>query len=452
MRVLHVSLGLPPYRTGGLTRYCSDLCCAQAAEGDEVILLYPGRFLPGRTRVRESRPWNGVRVFELINPLPVALTFGVSEPDAFISPPRGGRVVFEHFLGSFGPDVIHVHSFMGVHREFFQVARYMGVPMVFSTHDYYPICPRATLVDLVGDVCSCGPSAGACASCCSCGGMTFGKSVIMQTGMYRALKDISAIESARALVKGRMRRRGLERSLHPADEPAVRGYSRLLQYNRSIFGLFDLVLANSPTAEGIYRRYFPEARYRLCRISHSGLRRSGVIRPRSVHEPARIGYFGGRRAYKGYDTLIEASRVLHDWGMEFELLLYGDNYGDVSGIPSARACGPVPPSEMGVALRGLDIVVVPSRCQETFGFVVLEALCEGIPVVCSDMVGANVLVGDGSVFPAGDGLALASLIMKALLSPNEPSTVPDDYPLSMIEQVEEVGLSYSFVREALVNE
>ena len=25
MRVLHLSLGLPPFRTGGLNRYCADL-------------------------------------------------------------------------------------------------------------------------------------------------------------------------------------------------------------------------------------------------------------------------------------------------------------------------------------------------------------------------------------------------------------------------------------------
>lgn len=85
MRVLHVSLGLPPLRTGGLTRYCTEVMEAQAAAGDEVSLVYPGRFGRGKTRVRHGS-WHSVATYEVVNPLPVALTYGVAEPDAFCMP------------------------------------------------------------------------------------------------------------------------------------------------------------------------------------------------------------------------------------------------------------------------------------------------------------------------------------------------------------------------------
>ena len=45
MRVLHYTLGLPPYRTGGLTKYATDLMLSQAEAGDSVALLWPGRYL-----------------------------------------------------------------------------------------------------------------------------------------------------------------------------------------------------------------------------------------------------------------------------------------------------------------------------------------------------------------------------------------------------------------------
>ena len=39
-----------------------------------------------------------------------------------------------------------------------------------------------------------------------------------------------------------------------------------------------------------------------------------------------------------------------------------------------------------------DLLVVPSRWPETFGFIVLEALCRGVPVLCSDLVGSQDLL------------------------------------------------------------
>ena len=43
MKILHYSLGFPPYRTGGLTKYCIDLMLTQNEQGFETALLWPGR-------------------------------------------------------------------------------------------------------------------------------------------------------------------------------------------------------------------------------------------------------------------------------------------------------------------------------------------------------------------------------------------------------------------------
>lgn len=41
---------------------------------------------------------------------------------------------------------------------------------------------------------------------------------------------------------------------------------------------------------------------------------------------------------------------------------------------------------------GMDVLVVPSIWKETFGFVVLEALSYGVPVIVSDNVGAKDII------------------------------------------------------------
>lgn len=42
MVIMHYFLGFPPYRSGGLTRYCMDLMDIQRKKGDSVIALWPG--------------------------------------------------------------------------------------------------------------------------------------------------------------------------------------------------------------------------------------------------------------------------------------------------------------------------------------------------------------------------------------------------------------------------
>jgi glycosyltransferase involved in cell wall biosynthesis len=55
-----------------------------------------------------------------------------------------------------------------------------------------------------------------------------------------------------------------------------------------------------------------------------------------------------------------------------------------------------------------------------WGVVVNDALCAGVPVLCSDQVGARVLVetfGAGQVFPRGDVMALGEQIAQLAADP-----------------------------------
>ncbi len=45
-----------------------------------------------------------------------------------------------------------------------------------------------------------------------------------------------------------------------------------------------------------------------------------------------------------------------------------------------------------------DLLVVPSRCYETFGFTVLEALSYGVPVLVSENVGAKDLLDSEFIY------------------------------------------------------
>jgi glycosyltransferase involved in cell wall biosynthesis len=51
-----------------------------------------------------------------------------------------------------------------------------------------------------------------------------------------------------------------------------------------------------------------------------------------------------------------------------------------------------------------DLLIVPSIWFETFGFIVAEALSYGVPVLCSDTVGAQILVSPEMVYHGKTGL------------------------------------------------
>ena len=145
MKILHYALGFPPYRTGGLTKYCIDLMLTQVEQGHEVALLWPGQItiVKKKTEIHKRRNWNGIGSFEIINPLPVPLDEGILDVDAYIK--KGDETVYSKFLQDYSPDVIHIHTLMGLHKEFIHAANELEIKTVFTTHDYFGLCPKVTL-------------------------------------------------------------------------------------------------------------------------------------------------------------------------------------------------------------------------------------------------------------------------------------------------------------------
>ena len=79
MKIIHYFLGFPPYRTGGLTKYAFDLMKSQVTDGHEVMVLWPGEIkkYSVEPKIRECKRVEGIRNFEIINPLPVSLDEGI---------------------------------------------------------------------------------------------------------------------------------------------------------------------------------------------------------------------------------------------------------------------------------------------------------------------------------------------------------------------------------------
>lgn len=389
MKILHYALGFPPYRTGGLTKYCIDLMLTQVEQGHEVALLWPGEihFILKKTKIKERNHWNGIRNFELIDPLPVSLDEGIIEIEAYTK--RVNESVYLNFLRMYMPDVIHIHTLMGLHKEFLDVAKQLKIKTVFTTHDYFGICP---IVTLYHDGCVCDDDHD-CLDCVKCNQTALGlkKIEILQSPIYRRLKNTKAVK----MLRNCHRQKYFESSENKQteNENCVRTaeeYRKLREYYISMLNMIDFIHFNSSITEMVYNRYFHPKNSAVISITHRDIK-DHRIKKNFDHDALRITYLGPAKPFKGFQFLIGVLDEL--WketpGM-FELHIYTNTNVEKEYI-THRQDG-YPYSQLEKIFDKTDLLIVPSQWYETFGFTVLEALSYGVPVMVTNKVGAKDLV------------------------------------------------------------
>ena len=195
MRILHYFLGFPPYRTGGLTKYAFDLMRAQVDDAHTVMAFWPGeiRKIGAPPKIKERKSVNGIINYELINPLPVPLDEGIHDFEAYMNP--CDEQVYYLFFQKVKPDVIHIHTLMGMHREFISAANQMKIRTVMTSHDYFGFCPKVNLYRY-GECCD---DDHECRDCiqCNLAPLSLKKIQLMQSPVYRALKNTTIVKSLR---------------------------------------------------------------------------------------------------------------------------------------------------------------------------------------------------------------------------------------------------------------
>lgn len=147
---------------------------------------------------------------------------------------------------------------------------------------------------------------------------------------------------------------------------------------------------------------------------------SSLSEPTAVHG-LRIVFVGSLIRRKGVDLLQEAVLHLQEQGYILNVDIYGP--GDESTLmrtnPAIRYCGTINFGEAQAVIARYDLLVLPSR-YDGWGVVVNEALCAGVPVVCSDTTGAgNVAeaLGAGLTFTSGDASSLSEVLARVLRDP-----------------------------------
>lgn len=396
MRILHYSLGFPPQRRGGLVNYCLDLAREQVRGGNQVALLYPGTaslwsketWIKSKAKTRQTLA--GVAAYEIINPLPLSIMGGFRNPASFMKPVADPGIYGE-FLAEVNPSVIHLHTLYGLHQEFLAAAHRQGIPLVYTTHDYYGLCANPTFfyqnedysqknsVDLWYAI--------------SAEGMAPWQLHLLQSPIYPAVRLLSK--------KLRISRTGAYKPVaqkkatgQPPETTQLTQLQQLMDYYQAMFQKMDVFHFNSSVAEKVYRKNIQGSIYGW-RIPITNQRASGQ-KPvnKAPASTKRVAYAGPYEAYKGYEVFLQWVAENCDVpGISFHL------WGDSKVVQTPAYITNHGRFRTATELyEKTDVLIIPSLWQETFGFHVIEALASGTPVFTSHNVGAKDLLPEEYVF------------------------------------------------------
>ncbi|MCH5427902.1 glycosyltransferase [Lactococcus lactis] len=388
MRILHYGLGYSPERTGGLIQYVTDLMKEQVKQNHEVAYLFPGKinYLNSSTKIKRNKSRiEGIISFEIINSLPLAVFGGIKEPQKFLK--KVDHSIYSDLLEKFKPDVIHVHSLMGIHKEFFESASNKEIKLVYTTHDYFGLSPNPTFffngkswdeennLNYWLNV--------------SQGAMVTQKLKVIQLPFYAKLRD-----TIKKFKKNSFQKESyylLKKNEEFPKESQI-NFKKLKSYYEEIFKLINYFHFTSSLAKEVFEKNISHTiNGELVSITNSTILGGKKQIKLDINNIKKVTYIGQYAEFKGFYDFIKLAESCEDKSIQFEI--YGENI-DIALPSNIINKGRFSAKEREQVFEDIELLIIPSRWKETFGFLVLEALFYEIPVLISKNVGARDIIPD----------------------------------------------------------
>lgn len=361
-----------PDSLGGTEIYVNGLAQRLTARGHEVYVTAPLR------GIKDSREYKheGISVFRY----PLHGDSATRDECQIRVPTRGSEVLLA-WLAKKSPDLLHVHTLLpGISVYEIEAARAMGIRVVVTNHlgDLGYSCQRGTLMRWGTELCDGKVRVLKCAAC------SFHAAGMPRLLSYPTASLSAAMGDSLRLLPGRagtaLGMASLIRHRKLLQRRLMNAVDALILLNRAAF---DRVLLNGAPCEKLVVNHLGVS----CPIMRKPAQ---DISPTSL--PVRFGYIGRFAAIKGVIELAEAWRAL-PVDLPVTLQWLGPvNDAEARELVSrlkemlgrdnrVRFADAVPASQVGEALHGIDVLLVPSRCFEGGPTVVHEAFAAGTPVV-----------------------------------------------------------------------
>jgi len=382
---LHVLMFMYGWRdSGGGTVLPRQIAKVLARSGHRVsVIAAASKELPDKPPYYvEETDDGGIRVFQIFNR--PALFFDWENPEREVDDPRIRRVIME-IVERLKPDVVHYHSLLNFSMRLTEDIARAGLPSLFSSHNYWPICPRMYLLPDNLVVCS-GPSddGSKCAEC-----------------VHRP--DKSGAYAHRRKQSEHAFNFYIDRHLAPAER------------------MRELYVAAGHNAER--SRVVHQCPISVNAIWNAlGARREPEKR---LERALRVGFLGAVTPLKGVHVLAHAAQGFRKSQLECHIFgsgpaEYVDQLKSIDRKGLLRFRGPYAPDSLPEILSGMDVLVAPTLSEEPGQLAVKEALAARVPVIASRIGGFGDYVGDGLTgcfFETGNAAELAEILARFAKEP-----------------------------------
>ncbi|NRA96775.1 MAG: glycosyltransferase [Planctomycetes bacterium] len=372
MKVLMITHGFPPECSGGTESYVLALCRELLARGHEVEVLTGSHEGAGADQWEprlEHSEHEGIPVHRLHR-----TGLFVDNWEKSLAPEV--EPLLQKVLEGQRPDLVHVQHWIRMSRNLVEICHDAGVPTVCTLHDLWTCCPKAFRIrDNTHCTLEAGPTN--CLGCAPAGENMSDEEQRRELALFR--DDFrNELDLARRLIVPSCAHRDVLLS----QMPSLRGKFRVVPHGN----ISALEKSNAP-----HSSEFPAG-------------------------PLNIGHWGHLNFFKGLDLLLEALQESKHKD-DIKLQLFGDvvypqerpRVEELSAGLDIVWHGRYTPTDL--ASVPMDVAVIPSRCSESWSFVLDEAFLLGIPAIVSDRGALGERVqGAGTAFAADDADDLRRVI------------------------------------------
>ena len=432
LKILMVVHQYLPRHVAGTEVYTHNLAKALSRRHDLLVLSAESdydqeRFAENRTSVDGVALHQVIHNYEWTN---FRDTYDCPQADA----------VFRRLLREEQPDIVHIQHLHYFSLNFVTIARSLGIPVVYTLHDYVLMCARdGTLRREDGELCR-GPDPSKCRDCIAHHKLDDSGPPVLPRGLKPGI-DAMVPDAIARVVRGA---RDDANANH--DDPYVEAAAERLDYVKRVLADVDLFVSPS----GFLRDRFVESGLidadRVI-VSDNGYdldRLPDICAPHHASsEELRVGYVGTIAEHKGIHTLVEAMNGItddriscHIWGDPTAFWHYTEQVRGTITNPRTFLMGPFANDRIADILGRLDLLVVPSLWFENSPLTLHEAAACGVPVLASDDGGLSEFVTPevtGRLFKLGSVDDLRAGIISFLERPLQ-EFAPESLEIKSIEQ------------------
>ena len=396
MRVLHIGWAFRPFRGGGLIYYVDDIMSLEHEQGLDVAYFCAGRFHPWKKMPRLTQ-WcrDGIQIFEIMDPPLLHAGDNGNFPAEYELSEPVSEAYFTEVLDSFRPDLIHIHEMAGLPFSLIDIASEIyELPILMTLHNYFMLCPTLNLFRPDGTLCLTDNPSNDCPSC-HYNGDDFLAHLVEKTLDFERKNYQTLLYKFSRLFNFSSRPK-----LRPPTDPQI--FAERLRKNINYLRKINVIVSQSHRTSEIYRSR--TGRDDIL-VLHSSLPHIEAIRPQIKHKrPHKICFAtlnGCLAPFKGAGIIAGAVDLLKKRGLDgcYKLEIWGDVHESVKSALAASSSvvvkGKYSADALNNILSTVDVGIIPSLCEEVFGYVGIEFIAKGIPVIGNRRGGITDYVIDG---------------------------------------------------------